>query len=126
MVEEATIEGIHMLVILGDKVDTVIRYNRRGGADMPQLCTYPEVAEAAAHADERLAKQRASGRNNTTGEGVEWPRNWKLGEAQAAGNIWYARQKVEPKNVVPEAQKKLPPTLLSVEEMNDPFLKPPA
>jgi len=127
MVEEATIEGIHMLVILGDKVDTVIRYNRRGGADMPQLCTYPEVAEAAAHADERLAKQRASGRKNTTGEGVDWPRNWKLGEAQAAGTIWYARRKterkVEPQNVVPEAQKELPPALLSVEEMNDPFLE---
>src|ERR1022692_4208028 len=49
-VEEAAIEGIHMLVILGDEVDTVIRYNRSGGADMPQLSTYPEVAEAAAHA----------------------------------------------------------------------------
>ena len=49
-VEEATIEGIHMLVILGNEVDTVVRYNRKGGADMPQLCTYPDVAEAAAHA----------------------------------------------------------------------------
>ena len=94
---------------------------------MPQLCTYPDVAEAAAHADERLAKERAYGRKNTTGEGVEWPRNWKLGEAQAAGTIWYARhkteRKVEPQNVAPEAQKELPPALLSVEEMNDPFLE---
>jgi hypothetical protein len=52
-VQESTIEGIRMLVILGNEVDTVIRYNRNGGADMPQLSTYPDLAEAAAHADER-------------------------------------------------------------------------
>jgi hypothetical protein len=91
VVEEATIEGIHMLVILGNEVDTVIRYNRSGGADMPQLSSYPEVAESAAHADERLAKQRDSGRANTTGEGFHWPRNWKLADAKATGKIWYTR-----------------------------------
>ena len=32
---------------------------------MPQLSTHPEVAESAAYADERLAKQRASGRMKT-------------------------------------------------------------
>src|ERR1700678_858908 len=69
VVEEANIEGTRMLVILGNEVDTVIRYNRNGAADMPQLASYQEVAESAAHADERLAKQRASGRVNTTGEG---------------------------------------------------------
>ena len=66
VVEEAVIEGIRMTVIIGDEVDTVIRYTRGGGADMPQLSTYPEVAESAANADERVAKQRASGRMNTT------------------------------------------------------------
>src|SRR5580658_5684960 len=98
-----------MLVILGNEVDTVIRYNRSGGADMPQLSSYREVAESAAHADERLAKQRASGRTNTTGEGFDWPRNWKLSAAKAAGKIWYARSEsehdVEAKNVVPEVQE---------------------
>jgi hypothetical protein len=88
--EEANIEGIHMLIIIGNEVDTVIRYIRNGGADMPQLSSYPEVAESAAHADERLAKQRASGRANTTGEGFHWPRNWKLSAAKDAGKIWYA------------------------------------
>lgn len=108
-IEEATIDGIRMLVILGNEVDTVIRYNRSGGADMPQLSSYRDVAESAAHADERLAKQRASGRTNTTGEGFDWPRNWKLSAAKAAGKIWYARSEsgrnVEAKNVVPEVQK---------------------
>jgi len=89
VVEEAVIEGIRMTVILGDEVDTVIRHTRGGGADMPQLSTYPEVAESAANADERLAKQRTSGRMNTTGEGTHWPRNWKLGKAKAAGAIQY-------------------------------------
>jgi hypothetical protein len=121
VVEEANIEGIRMLVIIGKEVDTVIRYNRSGGADMPQLCTYPDLAEAAAHADERLAKQRASGRKNTTGEGADWPRNWKLAAAKAAGKIWYAgpkpERKVEAKNVVFKPQKKLSPTILSAEEL---------
>jgi hypothetical protein len=110
-----------MLVILGDEVDTVIQYQRNGGAKMPQLSTYGDVAESAAHADELLAKQRASGRNNTTGEGVEWPRNWKLVEAKGVGKIWYAgprtERKPEAKNVPFEAQKKSPPKLLSVEEL---------
>jgi hypothetical protein len=90
VVEEAVIEGIRMTVILGDDVDTVIRRTRGDGADMPQLSTYPEVAESAANADERLAKQRASGRMNTTGEGTHWPRNWKLAKARVAGKIRYA------------------------------------
>jgi hypothetical protein len=89
VVEEAVIEGIRMTVILGDEVDTVIRRTRGGGADMPQLSIYPEVAESAAYADERLAKQRASGRLNTTGEGTDWPRDWKLGKAKVAGTIRY-------------------------------------
>jgi hypothetical protein len=122
VVEEATIEGVRMLVILGKEVDTVIRYNRSGGVDMPQLASYAEVAEAAAHADERLAKQRASGRANTTGEGVHWPRSWKLAAAKAAGKIWYpgskTQRKAEAKNVVFEAQKKLPPSVLSVKEVD--------
>lgn len=100
--EEATVENTRMLVILGDEVDTVIRYSRGGGADMPQLSSYPEVAESAARADERLNKQRASGRTNTTGEGAEWPRNWKLAEAKAAGKIWYAGSRTDSK-----AHKKL-------------------
>jgi len=120
-VEEATIDGIRMLVILGDEVDTVIQYQRNGGAKMPQLCTYPDIAESAAHADERLAKQRASGRKNTTGEGVEWPRNWKLAGAQAAGKIWYAGPKTERKaeagSRAHQPQEKVRPTLLSVEEL---------
>jgi hypothetical protein len=88
-VEEATIEGIRMLVILGNEFDSVIRYTRGGGADMPQLSSYPEVAESAAYVDERLARQRSSGRMNKTGEGVNWPRNWKLSEAKTAGKVWY-------------------------------------
>jgi hypothetical protein len=84
-VEEVIIEGIRMLVVLGDQVDSVIRYTRGGGADMPQLSSYPEVAESAAHVDERLAKQRASGRANTTGEGFNWPRNWKLSAQRRPG-----------------------------------------
>src|SRR5208282_928892 len=64
--------------------------SRGGSADMPQISSYPETAEAAAYADERLAKQRASGRRNTTGEGNDWPRDWKLDKAKAAGKIWYA------------------------------------
>jgi hypothetical protein len=95
VVEEATIAGIHMLVIIGNEVDTVIRYNQRGGADMPQLSSYPEVAEAAADADQRLAKQRDSGRRNTTGEGKHWPYNWKLAKAMAARKIWYAGTQVQ-------------------------------
>jgi len=88
--EELTIEGVRMLVIIGNAVDTVIRFSRGGSADMPQISSYPETAEAAAYADERLAKQRASGRRNTTGEGNDWPRDWKLDKAKAAGKIWYA------------------------------------
>jgi hypothetical protein len=122
VVEEANIEGTRMLVILGNEVDTVIRYNRNGAADMPQLASYPEVAESAAHADERLAKQRASGRMNTTGEGADWPRNWKLAAAKAAGRIWYVgspptRAKTECKNVAFKAQNGPPSALLSVEEL---------
>ena len=121
--EEANVEGIRMLVILGDEVDTVIRYNRNGSVDMPQLASYQEVAESAAHADERLAKQRASGRVNTTGEGVHWPGNWKLAAAKAAGRIWYAgsppaRAKAEcSNNVAFRTQKGQTPALLSVEEL---------
>jgi hypothetical protein len=104
-VEEATIAGIHMLVIIGNEFDTVIRYNQRGGADMPQLSSYPEVAESAADADERLAKQRLSGRKNTTGEGKHWPYNWKLTKARAAGKIWYAgtqdQADAHPQTVIP-------------------------
>jgi hypothetical protein len=121
--EEVTIGGIRMLVILGNDVDTVIRYNRNGAADMPQLASYPDVAESAAHADERLAKQRASGRayTNTTGEGNDWPRHWKLAAARTAGKIWYAgvpptRAKTECKNVAPKPQSGLPPTV-TVEEL---------
>ena len=95
-VEEAMIEGIRMLVILGDEVDTVIQYIRGGGVKMPQLSTYGEIAEEAADADRLLARQRSSGRRNTTGEGVDWPRNWKLAEAKAAGRIWYAIPRAEP------------------------------
>jgi hypothetical protein len=95
VVEEITIEGVRMTVIVGASVDTVIRHTRGRGADMPQLSSYPELAESAAHADERLAKQRASGRLNTTGEGVNWPRNWKLSAAAAAGKIWYAGDRDE-------------------------------
>ena len=94
-VEEATIQGIRMLVILGDEVDTVIQYLPRGGVNMPQLSSYKEVAEEAARADKLLAKQRASGRRNTTGEGVHWPRNWKLAEAKAAGKIWYSTPRAD-------------------------------
>jgi len=90
VVEEAVIDGIRMLVILGSEVDTVIEYIRGGGAKMPQLSSYDEVAEDAARADVLLAKQRASGRRNTTGEGVDWPFDWKLARAKAAGKIWYA------------------------------------
>jgi hypothetical protein len=79
-----------MLVIIGNEVDTVIRFSRGGSADMPQVCSYPDVAESAAYADQKLLKQRASGRRNTTGEGNDWPRDWKLDKAKAAGRIWYA------------------------------------
>lgn len=90
VVEEAVIEGIRMLVILGDRFDTVIQYTRGGGAKMPQLSSYREIAEDAARADILLGKQRASGRRNTTGEGVHWPTDWKLAKSKAAGKIWYA------------------------------------
>lgn len=95
VVEEATIQGISMLVILGEEVDTVIQYLRGGGVNMPQLSSYKEIAEEAARADKLLARQRASGRRNTTGEGVHWPRIWKLAEAKAAGKIWYATQRAD-------------------------------
>jgi hypothetical protein len=91
--EEATIEGVRMLVIIGKDVDSVIRFTRAGSADIPQVSTYPEVAESAVHADEILARQRASGRRNTTGEGNDWPRDWKLDKAKAAGKIWYAEDR---------------------------------
>jgi len=74
--EEVSIEGVRMLVIIGKDVDTVIRFSNGGSADMPQISSYPDVAEAAAYADERLSRQRASGRRNTTGEGGDWPRDW--------------------------------------------------
>jgi hypothetical protein len=79
-----------MVVIIGKDVDTVIRFSRGGSADMPQVCSYPDVAESAVYADQRLSKQRASGRRNTTGEGNDWPRGWKLDKARAANKIWYA------------------------------------
>jgi hypothetical protein len=91
--EEATIEGVHMLVIIGNEVDTVIRFSRGGSADLPQISTYPDAAESAVYADQKLLKQRASGRRNTTGEGNDWPRDWKLDKAKAAGKIWYADPK---------------------------------
>jgi hypothetical protein len=91
--EEVRIEGVRLLVIIGKEVDTVIRFSGGGSADMPQISSYPEVAEAAAYADERLAKQRASGRRNTTGEGSDWPRDWKLDKSKAAGKIWYAESR---------------------------------
>lgn len=97
VVEEITLQGVRMLVILGDDVDTVIQYQPDGGAKMPQISTYEEVAESAARADELLAKQRASGRTNTTGEGAHWPRNWKLAKAKAAGKIWYAETQPTPR-----------------------------
>jgi hypothetical protein len=82
-----------MIVIVGNEVDTVIRFSRGGSADMPQISSYPDKAEAAVYADQRLAKQRASGRRNTTGEGSDWPRDWKLDKARAAGKIWYAESR---------------------------------
>ena len=91
--EEATIQGVRMLVIIGREVDAVIRFSRGGSADMPQVSSYPEVAESAVYADQRLTRQRASGRRNTTGEGNDWPRDWKLDKATAAGNIWYAESR---------------------------------
>jgi len=63
---------------------------RGGGVTMPQLSTYEDLAEDAARADELLAKRRASGFQSTTGEGVDWPYNWKLAAAKAAGKIRYA------------------------------------
>jgi hypothetical protein len=87
--EEVTIEDTRMLVILGNEVDTVIKYIRGGGVKTPQITTYDEVAESAAHADELLAMERASGHTYTTGEGHDWPRNWKLAKAKAAGKIFY-------------------------------------
>jgi hypothetical protein len=60
--EEVTIDGVRMLVIIGTDVDTVIRFSRGESADMPQICSYPEVAESAVYADQRLSRQRASGR----------------------------------------------------------------
>jgi hypothetical protein len=56
--EEATIEDVRMIVIVGNEVDTIIRFSRGGSADMPQISSYPDKAEAAAYADQRLAKQR--------------------------------------------------------------------
>lgn len=91
--EEATIEGVRMIVIINKEVDTVIRFSRGGSADMPQLSSYPDVAESAVYADQRLAKQRASGRRNRTGEGNDWPRDWKLDKAKAAGRIRYAESR---------------------------------
>jgi hypothetical protein len=87
--EEVTIENTRLLVILGDEVDTVIKYIRGGGVKMPQITTYKDVAESAAYADVLLAKERASGRAFTTGEGHDWPRNWKLSKAKAAGKVFY-------------------------------------
>src|SRR5260370_8307122 len=81
VVEDVTIEGTHMLVILGNEVDTVIKYIRGGGVKMPQLTTYDDVAEDAAGADVLLAEQRASGKGDTTGEGHACPYNWKLPNA---------------------------------------------
>src|SRR5713226_5254266 len=91
--EAATIDGVRMLVIIGKEVDTVIRFSRGGSADMPQVCSYPEVAESAVYADQRLFKQRAPGRRNTTGEGRDWPHDWKLDKAKAAQKIWYAESR---------------------------------
>jgi hypothetical protein len=120
--EEATIKGVRMLVIIGKEVDTVIRFSHGGSADMPQVCGYPEVAESAAYADQRLARQRASGRRNTTGEGNEWPRDWKLDKAKAAGKIWYAEPRptryspVKPRFAA-TPRLKLPHTAPSAEEI---------
>ncbi|HTC47084.1 MAG TPA: hypothetical protein VK722_07160 [Candidatus Aquilonibacter sp.] len=61
IVEEAVIDGVRMLVIMGSEVDTVIQYIRGGGVKMPQLSSYDEIAEDAARADVLLAKQPASG-----------------------------------------------------------------
>jgi hypothetical protein len=128
VVEEAVIEGIRMLVILGNEVDTVIQYTRGGGAKMPQLSSYNEVAEEAARADVLLAKQRASGRRNTTGEGVHWPSDWKLAKAKAAGKVWYAIPEPErgtyPKPSVPifpdraSTDRSTVPTLESTSKIN--------
>jgi hypothetical protein len=87
--EEATIQGVRLLVIIGKEVDTVIRFSRGGSADMPQVCSYPEVAESAVYADQRgqTACLRAQ---DTTSEGNDWPPDWKLDKAKAAGNVWYA------------------------------------
>jgi hypothetical protein len=111
--EEVTIAGVRMLVILGDEVDAVIRFSSGGSADMPQLSTYPEIAESAAYADQRLAKQRASGRRNTTGEGRDWPRNWKLNKAKTAGKIWYAESQPVPLKFVGATAAKVGPWLKS-------------
>jgi hypothetical protein len=91
--EETTIEGVRMMVINGRGVDAVIRFSSGGSADLPQVSTYPEVAESAVYADQKLLRQRASGRRNTTGEGSNWPRDWKLEKAKAAGKIWYAESR---------------------------------
>jgi hypothetical protein len=101
--EEATIDGVRMLVITGKDVDTVIRFSRGGSADMPQVCSYPEVAESAVYADQKLARQRVSGRRNTTGEGNDWPRDWKLDKARAAGKIWYAEPRPTPLPPIPSS-----------------------
>ena len=87
--EEATIENTRMIVIRGNEVDTVIKYIRGGGVKTPQITRYEDKAESAAYADVLLAKERASGKAYTTGEGHDWPRNWKLDKAKAAGKIFY-------------------------------------
>lgn len=119
--EEVTIEGVRMIVIIGDSVDTVIRVSRGGSADLPQLSSYDEAAEAAAVADQKLARQRASGRKNTTGEGYDWPRDWKLDRAKAAGRIWYAGPKPPRLPTKPSVQVtprvRLSPTVPTIEEL---------
>jgi hypothetical protein len=77
----------------------VIRFGRGGSAEMPQICSHPEMAESALYADPKLARQKASERRNTTGEGNDWPRDWKLDKAKAAGKICYAEPR--PTNLPP-------------------------
>lgn len=58
--EEANIEGVRMIVIVGNEVDTVVQFSRGGSADMPQISSYQTRLRRPRTVEGQLQRNRPS------------------------------------------------------------------
>jgi hypothetical protein len=94
VVEEANIEGVRMLVIIGNEVDTVIRYNRGGGSHAYSRSRSLQVGLSTSHSAVMVLRSvlqitmrkrrggfRQSSRQRATQNHKHWPSGTRRGQA---------------------------------------------